>query len=123
MTMAARRRRRIPRSFFRRAVYSFAAIVLVMAVGILGMHYFEGLSYLDSFYFTAMLATGEGPTYTPVTVGGKLFAGLIAFVAVGTVITALVFLFGPFFLSLVREGLEKVEEEVEKEKEEIEKRI
>lgn len=105
-----------------RAAYSLAAIVLVVVVGMVGMHAFEGLSYLDSFYFMAMLATGEGPTYTPVTVGGKLFAGILSFVAVGTVITAVLFLFGPFFGSVIRVGLERVEEEAEKEKEKIEKR-
>ncbi|HYB44979.1 MAG TPA: hypothetical protein VEC92_00505 [Nitrososphaerales archaeon] len=113
--------RRIPRSFFVRAIYSLVAIVLVVAVGMVGMHTFEGLSYLDSFYFMAMLATGEGPAYTPVTVGGKLFAGILSFVAVGTVITAVLFLFGPFFGSVIRLGLERVEEEAEKEKEKIEK--
>lgn len=86
------------------------------------MHAIEGLSYLDAFYFTAMLATGEGPSYTPVTVGGKVFAGILSFVSVGTVITALLFLFGPFFGSFIRLGLERVEEEAEKEKGKIEKR-
>lgn len=123
LTMTFRTPRRIPRSFLRRAIYSLAAVILVVAVGIVGMHSLEGLSYIDSFYFTAMLATGEGPTYVPVTVAGKLFAGLLSFVAVGVVITALLFLFGPFFLSVVRMGLEKVEEEAEKEKEKIEKRL
>jgi len=114
--------RRIPHSFFIRAVYSFVAIVVVNAIGIVGMHALEGLSYLDSFYFTAMLSTGEGPAFTPVTVAGKLFAGVLSFVAVGTVITALLFLFGPFFGQVIRVGIEKVEEEAEKEKEKIEKR-
>jgi dolichol kinase len=70
----------------------------------------------------ALLATGEGPTYVPVTVAGKLFAGFLSFVAVGTVITALLFLFGPFFLAVVKLGLEKMEEGVEKEKEKVERR-
>jgi len=105
-----------------RAVYSLAAIIVVVAVGTVGMHSLEGLSYLDSFYFTAMLATGEGPAYTPLTVGGKLFAGILSFIAVGAVISAILFLFGPFFGSVIKLGLEKVEEEAEKEKEKIEER-
>jgi voltage-gated potassium channel len=113
--LAERRRRRIPQSFTRRAVYSFLLIAAVVLVGTVGMHAIEGMSYLDSFYFTSMLATGQGPNYTPVTVGGKIFAALLAFVSVGIVITALVFLFGPFFGAVLRSGMEKIEEEAEKE--------
>jgi Na+/H+ antiporter NhaC len=120
--VTARRPRRIPRSFWTRAVYSVASIAFVVAIGMWGMHTLEGISYLDAFYFTALLATGEGPSYTPITAGGKLFAGILSFVSVGVVITALLFLFGPFFGSVIKLGLEKVEEEAEKEKEKIEKR-
>ncbi len=97
-------------------------IVVVLTIGIVGIHQLEGYSYLDSFYFTALLATGEGPTFAPATVGGKLFAGIFAFVSVGTTVTALLFLFGPFFGSVIKMGLERIEEEAEKEKEKIEKR-
>lgn len=118
----ARKTRRIPHSFLTRAAYSFALIVVIMVIGMVGMNQLEGLAYLDSFYFTAFLATGEGPTFTPVTVGGKVFAGLMSFVSVGAVITSLLFLFGPFFGAVFKLGLEKIEEEAEKEKEKIEKR-
>jgi hypothetical protein len=119
--LSTRKPRRIPRSFLTRAIYSFALIALVVIIGTVGMHQLEGLPYLDSFYFTALLATGEGPSFTPVTVGGKLFAGVFAFVSVGTTVTALLFLFGPFFGSVIKMGLEMIEEEAEKEKERIEK--
>ncbi len=114
MSRAPSGNRRIPRSFMRRAVYSFLLIAIVVVIGILGMHALEGMSYLDAFYFISMLATGEGPSFTPATVGGKVFASLMAFVSVGTTITALLFLFGPFFGRILRVGVEKIEE-VEKE--------
>jgi voltage-gated potassium channel len=98
-----------------RAVYSFLLIVIVVAIGTIGMHLIEGLSYLDAFYFTSMIATGQGPNFTPVTDFGKVFAAILAFVSVGTVITALVFLLGPFFGSVLRSSAEKVEEEAKKE--------
>lgn len=120
--MSVRRTRRIPRSFFRRAVYSFALIVAVIGVGMFGIHQLEGLSYIDSFYFIAMLATGEGPAMAPATFWGKIFAGVMAFVSVGAVLTALFFLFGPFFGTVFRLGIERLEEEAEKEKEKVEKR-
>ena len=88
----------------------------MVVIGTVGMNQLEGLSYLDAFYFTALLATGEGPTFMPATVGGKLFAGVFAFISVGTTVSALVFLFGPFFGRVFRLGIEKIEE-VEKEHE------
>jgi hypothetical protein len=119
--VVARRGRKIPRSFVTRATYACILVALVVGVGTVGIHLLEGLSYLDSFYFTAMLATGEGPNFTPASAGGKVFVGLMAFVSVGTVITSLLFLFGPFLGSVFRSGLERIEEEAEKEKERIEK--
>jgi hypothetical protein len=120
--LSARKARKIPHSFFKRAGSSFALIVAVVLVGMLGIHQLEGYSFVDSFYFIAMLATGEGPAAAPVTEGGKIFAGLMAFVSVGAVLTALFFLLGPFLGSVLRLGLERIEEEAEKEKEKIEKR-
>ena len=107
---------RVPRSILRRGVYSILAIVAVVIFTTVGLHLLEGHSYLDSFYFTAMLATGEGPNTAPVTSAGKIFVGVMAFVSVGTVISALLFIFGPLFSQIAREGVELVEEEVEKER-------
>jgi voltage-gated potassium channel len=103
---------RIPRSFFRRAAYSFGLIAAVLLIGTLGMHWIEGWSYLDSFYFTSFIATGQGPpaNLNPATSSGKVFASVLAFVSVGTVITALLFLFGPFLGRLLRAGEEKIVE-------------
>ena len=83
-----------------------------------GLHYIEGYTYLNAFYFTAMLATGEGPNTAPVTAAGKVFVGVMAFVSVGTVLGALLFIFGPLFSQLAKEGLEIVEEVEEKRKKE-----
>jgi len=77
----------------------------------LGMHYIEGLPYIDAFYFMAMLATAQGPATAPITVAGKLFAALMAFVSVGAVVASLGFLFGPFFGVVWRAGVLKFEEE------------
>ena len=50
-----------------------------------------------SFFFISMLATGEGPATNPSTQLGQIFASVMAFVSVGTVVVALIYLFGPFF--------------------------
>jgi voltage-gated potassium channel len=102
---------RMPSSFWRRAAYALALIVAVVLVGTVAMHAIEGWSYLDSFYFTSFIATGQGPpsNLQPDSPLGKVFSSVLAFVSVGTVITALLFLFGPFLGRLLREGEERLE--------------
>ncbi len=118
-----KRRRLIPRSFWTRAIYSFCLIAAVVLAGTVAMHFIEGWSYLDSFYFTSFIATGQGPpaNLEPSSTLGKVFSSILAFVSVGTVVTALLFLFGPFLGRILRAGEEKLEE-VEREVEGLEKR-
>lgn len=110
--MRRRRTRRIPESFWVRAIYSFAVIATVVGLGTLAMSEIEGWNYLDSFYFTSFIATGQGPpgNLLPGTPLGKVFASILAFVSVGTVVTALLFLFGPFLGRVLKVGEEKLEE-------------
>jgi voltage-gated potassium channel len=105
-------RMRIPTSIWRRALYALALLLAVVAVGTIAMHAIEGWSYLDSFYFTSFIATGQGPpsNLQPDSPLGKVFASVLAFVSVGTVITALLFLFGPFLGRVLKAGEEKIEE-------------
>lgn len=102
----------MPRSFWERALYSFILIVAMLVIGTAAMHAIEGWSFLDSFYFTSFIATGQGPppNISPDSDLGKVVASLLAFVSVGTVITALLFLFGPFLGTVLKEGEEKIEE-------------
>jgi hypothetical protein len=55
-----------------------ALVALSLAIGMLGYHGFENLSWIDAFLNSAMLIGGMGPVNTPVTSAGKLFAGLYA---------------------------------------------
>ncbi len=59
----------------------------------------------------SMIATAQGPIYTPITAFGKIFVALMAFVSVGVGVAALGFLLGPFFGQLWRIGVVKLEEE------------
>jgi hypothetical protein len=43
-----------------------------------GYHVLENLSWIDAFLNASMLLGGMGPVNSPVTFGGKLFAGLYA---------------------------------------------
>ena len=68
--------------FGRRLVRHFlgaaALIAGSLAIGMVGYSHFEALPWLDAFLNAAMLLGGMGPVESPMTSGGKLFAGLYA---------------------------------------------
>lgn len=97
---------------WRRAIYLILLVSVVLIAGTIGFHLLEGSSYLDAFYLTSMIATAQGPSQVPATSAGKMFASLMAFVSIGTVVTAAGFLFGPFFGQLWRIGHEHYEEKL-----------
>jgi hypothetical protein len=59
-------------------IIALALIAVSLFIGIVGYHLLEGLSWIDAFLNASMLLGGMGPVNTPVTFGGKLFAGLYA---------------------------------------------
>jgi hypothetical protein len=92
--------------------YALLGIVVVMIVGIVGFRAIEGMNLVNAIYFESMLATGQGPPFPLTTDTGKLFASVMAFVSVGSVITTLFFTLSPIFAQVWREVLEKAEDEV-----------
>ncbi|HVN16045.1 MAG TPA: hypothetical protein VMT73_09930 [Anaerolineales bacterium] len=88
----------LPREQFykRLALYAFLSFTIVavsLAIGVLGYHYFEGLSWIDSLVNASMILGGMGPVDTLHTTAGKIFAslyalfsGMILLVAVGVLI-------------------------------------
>ncbi len=102
-------------SLFNRGLYSLAAVSVVLLAGTIGLHRIEGFPLIDAFYFTSMIATGQGPapSILPITSAGKLFTCLLAFVSVGSMVAALGFIFGPFFGQLWHVGIIKLEDEIQ----------
>ncbi len=100
--------------FKRRALYAVVILAIVMAIGTIGMMLLEGWDAVTSFYFMALLATAEGPAEAPATVGGKIFASIMAFFSIGAAISAITFTFGPLFGSVLKEGFAYVEKEENK---------
>ena len=98
-----------------RGLYSLGLIVSVMLLGTLTIHHLENFSYIDSFYFTSMIATGQGPIgdLSLKTTAGKLFTSAFSFISVGALLATLGFLFGPFLGKLWKVGVMKFEEELE----------
>lgn len=73
----------LPRSQFmrRQARFTLVALGIILvslAIGMLGYHVFESLSWMDAFLNAAMLMGGMGPVAPLTTDAGKLFAGLYA---------------------------------------------
>ena len=73
----------LPRTQFlaRLAQSGGMALILIcvsLFIGMLGYHALENLSWTDAFLNAAMLLGGMGPVNAPITVAGKLFAGLYA---------------------------------------------
>lgn len=104
----------------RRVAYALSLIVIVMIVGVVGFHYIEGMNYVNALYFESMLATGQGPPLQLNTDTGKIFASIMAFVSVGSVLTTIVYTLGPILASIWREGIERVEKEAKIAEKEIE---
>ena len=72
---------------------SFCIIAGSLAIGVLGYHYTESLSWLDSLLNASMILGGMGPVDAIRTTPGKwfasfyaLFAGMVLLVAVGVLI-------------------------------------
>ncbi len=85
----------------------------MLLVGTFGFHRIEHFSYMDAFYFSSLIATGQGPApeIRPVTTSGKLFTCIFAFFSVGSMVASLGFLFGPFLGQLFHIGILKLEKE------------
>ena len=115
MTEQKKAQRHHYHSVVNRGLYSLGLVLGMLFFGTLGMHVIEGFSYVDSFYFTSMIATGQGPPplISPVTLSGKLFTSLLAFVSVGAMVASLGFIFGPLLGKLWKVGIVKFEEELE----------
>lgn len=70
----------------------FILIALALCIGMWGYHFYEHLSWIDSFLNASMILSGMGPATTLTTSGGKLFAGFyalfsgLAFIAIVVII-------------------------------------
>lgn len=72
---------------------SFSIITVSLGIGVLGYHFTEGLTWLDSLLNASMILGGMGPVDPVRTIAGKwfasfyaLFSGMVLLVAVGVLI-------------------------------------
>lgn len=97
-----------------RTLWALLAIFVVMTVGTVGMKELTGWRWIQSFYFMAMVATAEGPPEAPPGIAAPIFAAVMAFVSIGTLITATGVIFGPYLGYLFHKGMHFSEKEFEK---------
>jgi hypothetical protein len=81
------------RRLFLHACTALSVILVSLGIGVLGYHFFEGLSWLDALLNASMILGGMGPVSELHTTTGKLFAsfyalfaGIIFLVTVGILI-------------------------------------
>ena len=83
----------------RQLIFLLVAIVIIVGsliMGMLGYHFFENLSWIDSLVNAAMILGGMGPVNALHTDAGKLFAsfyalysGIVFLVSVGVILAPL----------------------------------
>ena len=78
--------------FVRNSIIGFILIVAALFIGMIGYHFSERMSWIDSFLNASMILSGMGPAATLTTTIGKLFAGFyalfsgLAFIAIVVII-------------------------------------
>ena len=79
----------------RAGTYALALVVVTLAVGMIGYHELEDISWLDSFHQSALLLSGMGPVVEINSVAGKLFDGIYALFCGIILLAATGLLFAP----------------------------
>ncbi|MGC2290226.1 MAG: hypothetical protein WA688_10290 [Thermoplasmata archaeon] len=110
--MTIRREPRLTLAAKRRLLYALTGIGVVLIAGSIGFHLIAGLDAVNSVYFESMLATGQGPPLTLTSNKAKIFASVMAFVSVGSVVSTLLFAVGPVVRLVWHNSLVYVEKEV-----------
>ena len=70
-------------------------VAVTLAVGMLGYHELEDISWLDSFHQSALLLSGMGPVVEMSSVAGKVFDGIYALFCGIILLAATGLLFAP----------------------------
>lgn len=94
----------------RSLLWGIIVICISLSIGMWGYHYFEGMNWIDAYVNAAMILSGMGPLFNPVTTAGKLFAGTYALFSGIIFLLVVGIMFGP----LVHRFLHKFHLEEEK---------
>ena len=104
-----------PAQFRRRMLfYGMVTVTMILAslaIGILGYHYFESLSWVDSLLNASMILGGMGPVDTLHTVSGKIFASFYALFSGIILLASVGILAAPLFHRLLHRFHLEIENE------------
>ena len=85
--------------FYKRLFLSFftgiAIVAASLAIGMLGYHHYEGMSWTDAFVNAAMILAGMGPFSELHVEAAKVFAGCYALYSGVALVTTLAVIFAP----------------------------
>ena len=77
------------RRLLRSASFGLIVVAASLSIGILGYRLIVGLSWVDAYENAAMILSGMGPLFAPLTTAGKIFAGTYAlFSGMAVLVTA-----------------------------------
>lgn len=96
---------------FLNVIIAFFLIIISLAAGIWGYHYYMHLGFTDSLINASMILSGMGPVDHADTDGAKIFASLYAIYSGIAFISSMAFLFVP----IVHRFLHKMHLEIESE--------
>lgn len=80
---------------FRNFLWGGVIVSFSLLIGILGYHFTENLSWLDSLLNASMILTGMGPVNPMTTTAGKLFASFYALFSGVVFLTTIAFVLAP----------------------------
>ena len=83
------------RRLTRFALFAVCLIIISVAIGVLGYHFFARLGWLDSFHMACLILTGMGPTAEMTTPGAKLFSSFYALYSGVAFLTVAAVFFAP----------------------------
>ena len=91
---------------FRRRMLVYGSVTAIMilfslVIGVLGYHFFESLSWVDSLLNASMILGGMGPVDTLHTVAGKIFASFYALYSGVVLLASFGILAAPLFHRLL----------------------
>ena len=70
-------------------------LIVSLAIGVVGYHYFFNITWLDSLVNASMILTGMGPVDKAETDGAKWFSSLYAIYSGVAFLTSVAVIFGP----------------------------
>lgn len=99
-----------------RVIFTGSFFIACILVATAVIHFSENWSFVNSFYYVAMVTTTNGAPFPPTTPAVTMFTSLWAYFSFILLATIIMLAFGPLVGYMIKEGgnyLKKVEEKIE----------